>query len=92
MAYINIELTTGEKSSHEITPAIEYAFEEQFSDGFYKRFREKEKQSDVYWLAWEAMRDAAARGSGNAPKPFGREFIATLKAVSVDFEATRPNE
>ncbi|MEI6680556.1 MAG: hypothetical protein WCL21_18250 [Mariniphaga sp.] len=91
MAFINIELVTGEKFSYELTPATEYAFEEKFNEGFYKRFREKEKQSDAYWLAWESQRDAAAKGTGSAVKPFGGEYIATLKAVTIDFEATLPN-
>lgn len=63
----------------EITPAIEYAFELQMKKGFHKAFREDEKQSDVYFLAWEVT-----RRSGESVKPFGMDFIETLKSVSVE--------
>ncbi len=37
-----------------------------------------EKQSDVYWLAWEGL-----RLSGVTVKPFGSDFLDTLKSVEV---------
>ena len=46
--------------------------------GFHKAFRDEEKQSDVYWLAWEVTRRA-----GESVKPFGIDFIETLKSVEV---------
>jgi len=46
--------------------------------GFHKAFRDEEKQSDVYWLAWEVT-----RRSGETVKPFGMDFIETLKSVEV---------
>ncbi len=60
----------------EITPAVEYSFEQYAKKGFHKAFRDEEKQSDVYWLAWEVT-----RRSGETVKPFGIEFIETLKSV-----------
>jgi hypothetical protein len=39
---------------------------------------EDQKQSDVYFLVWEA-----SRRSGETVKPFGEDFIATLKSVEV---------
>jgi hypothetical protein len=35
-------------------------------------------ESDVYWLAWEVT-----RRSGESVKPFGMDFIETLKSVEV---------
>jgi hypothetical protein len=35
-------------------------------------------QSSVYWICWEAI-----RRSGEVVKPFGEDFIATLKSVEV---------
>ena len=56
MAKLIIKRASGEVSEHEITPIIEYAFEQHFKKGFHKYFREDEQQSAVYWLAWECIR------------------------------------
>lgn len=62
----------------EISPAVEYAFEQYAKKGFHKAFRDEEKQSDVYWLAWEVT-----RRSGEVVPVFGMQFIETLKSVEV---------
>ena len=79
MAKLKVVRADGTESVHEITPAVEYAFEQYAKKGFYKAFREDQKQSDIYWLAWECLRRA------NAPdvKPFGDSFLETLKSVEV---------
>jgi hypothetical protein len=46
--------------------------------GFHKAFRDLEQQSHVYLLAHEVI-----RRSGETVKPFGMEFIETLKSVEV---------
>ena len=46
--------------------------------GFHKAFRDDEKQSDVYWLAWECLRT-----SGEVVKSYGAEFLETLAKVEV---------
>jgi hypothetical protein len=79
MIALKITKASGEESTHEITPAIEYAFEQHFKSGFHKRFRDEEKQSHVYLLAHEII-----RRSGETVKPFGMDFIETLKSVSVE--------
>jgi hypothetical protein len=53
--------------------------------GFHKRFRDEEKQSDVYWLAWEAE-----RRSGVTVPPFGEKYLETLSKVEV-LDADSPN-
>ena len=53
MAKLKITKADGAISDHQITPSIEYAFELYAKKGFHKAFRDDEKQSDVYWLAWE---------------------------------------
>ena len=78
MAKLKIVRTDGSVLEGEITPAVEYAFEQYAKKGFHKAFRDEEKQSDVYWLAWEVT-----RRSGESVKPFGIEFIETLKSVEV---------
>jgi len=78
MAKLKITRTDGSTLEGEITPAVEYSFELHHKVGFHKAFREREEQSMVFWLAWEVT-----RRSGETVKPFGIEFIETLKAVEV---------
>ena len=61
-----------------ITPSAEYAFELYAKKGFHKAFREDEKQSDLYWLAWELIRASGETVDINLPV-----FIATLVDVEV---------
>jgi hypothetical protein len=78
MARLKITRATGEVTEHQITPRIEYAFELYAKKGFHKAFRDDEKQSDLYWLAWECV-----RASGETVKSFGPEFLETLSKVEV---------
>jgi hypothetical protein len=78
MAKLKIVRADGTSSEHEITPSVEYAFEQYKGKGFHKSFREEEKQSDLYWLAYECIRK-----TGEIVKPFGIEFLETLKSVEV---------
>jgi hypothetical protein len=78
MAKLKIVRTDGSVIEGEITPAVEYAFELHAKKGFHKAFRDDEMQSSVYWLAWEVT-----RRSGETVKPFGMDFIETLKSVEV---------
>ena len=78
MAKLKITRTDGTTTEHEITPAVEFAFEATKGKGFHKAFRDDERSSDVYWLAWECL-----RRSGETVKPFGIDFVETLKAVEV---------
>lgn len=80
MARLKIVRTDGSMLEGEITPAVEYSFEQYAKKGFHKAFRDEEKQSDVYWLAWEITR----RTPGESVKPFGIEFIETLRSVTVE--------
>lgn len=79
MASLKITRADGTESSHEITPAIEYAFEQHAKKGFYKAFTEDQKRTDIYWLAWECLRRAGAHDV----KPFGDSFLETLRSVEV---------
>jgi hypothetical protein len=78
MAQLKIVRQDGSELVGEITPAVEYAFEQHYKLGFHRAFREQEMQSMVYWLAWEITRRA-----GEAPKPFGEAFVECLKSVEV---------
>jgi hypothetical protein len=78
MAKLKIVRQDGSVLEGEITPAVEYSFELYAKLGFHQAFRTLELQSHVYWLAWEIT-----RRSGETVKPFGIEFIETLKSVEV---------
>jgi hypothetical protein len=78
MAKLKIVRNDGNVLEGEITPAVEYSFELHHKLGFHRAFREQEMQTMVYWLAWEVT-----RRSGETVKPFGIEFIETLKSVEV---------
>ncbi len=78
MAKLKITRANGEVTEHKITPGVEYAFELKRGMGISKALREDEKQSDIYWLAWECLRRA------NITVPlYGVEFIDSLETVEV---------
>lgn len=78
MAKVKVVFNDGHEVEGEITPAVEYAFEVSRGKGLFKAMREDEKQSDVYWLAWEVC-----RRSGESVKPFGLDFLETVKKVDI---------
>ena len=85
MAKLKITRADGSVSEHQITPSIEYTFEVYAKMGFHKAFRDMERQTDVYWLAWEAE-----RRSGVTVPPFGEKYLETLSKVEV-LDADSPN-
>jgi hypothetical protein len=78
MAKLKITRADGTVSEHPITPKIEWAFELYAKQGFHQAFRLNERQTDVYWLAWECLRT-----SGQTVPMFGAEFLDTLAKVEV---------
>ena len=75
---LKVTRTGGSVSEYDISPAVKAAFELHFKEGFVARLREKEMETDGYWIAWECI-----RRSGETVKPFGPEFIETLEDVEV---------
>ena len=78
MAKLIITRNSGVVEHYEITPAIEVAFEAYAKKGINRAFREDEKQTDVYYLCWEAI-----KRSGQTVPPLGEAFLETLKSVEV---------
>ena len=78
MAKLKITRTDGTISEHQITPKIEWAFEIYAKAGFHKVFRDLERQTDVYYLAWECLKTA-----GVEVPVFGALFLDTLAKVEV---------
>jgi len=60
-----------------ITPVVEYAFEKYTGNGMHKQIRDQEKQSDIYWLAHNALSRVEVL------PPFGEEFLGSLISVEV---------
>lgn len=79
MIKLTITRVSGEVDECIVTPVIEFAFEQYAKKGFRKAFLEDEKQTDIYWLAWECL-----RRKGVAVKPFGVDFLETLENVDVE--------
>jgi hypothetical protein len=85
MIKLKITKASGDILEYEVSPVIEFAFESHFKSGFHKYFRDEERQSAVYWLAWEAE-----RRNGNHPVPFGDSYLETLAKVEI-LDADSPN-
>jgi hypothetical protein len=78
MAKLKVTRADGQVQEFEITPLIEYSFEQHAKMGFHKALIQEQRQTDVFWICWEAI-----RRSGEVVKPFGEDFISTLKSVEV---------
>jgi hypothetical protein len=78
MAKLKVTKVDGSVTEYEITPILEWSFEQYANKGFHKAILEDQKQSHIYWLVFEACRRA-----GEMPKPFGEGFLETLKSVEV---------
>lgn len=78
MAKLKVTTTDGNSTEYEVTPVIEWAFEQHAKKGFHRAIVEDQKQSDIYWICWEAI-----RRSGQTVKPFGEAFLETLVSVDV---------
>ena len=81
MAKLKVTRADNSVTEYEITPLIEYAFEQYAKKGFHKAFREDEKQGDLYYLAWECL-----KASGETVKMFGVDFLDSLKEVNVLYD------
>jgi len=78
MAKLQITFVDGKVLEGEVTPLVEYLFEQHYNMGFHKAFREEEKQTMVYWLAHEIV-----KRSGEPVDAKFENFLATLKNVEV---------
>jgi hypothetical protein len=78
MAKLKVTKVDGTVTEYEITPLLEWSFEQYAKKGFHKALLEDSMQSHIYWLVFEAC-----RRNGEMPKPFGEGFLETLKSVEV---------
>lgn len=66
---------------YEVTPAVEYAFELTHKKSWEKSFLEEGMRSHIYWVIWELV-----RRSGETVKPFGMDFVETIKSWEFVFD------
>ena len=78
MASLKVTFETGVVETYKITPAIEVEFEAYAKMGINKCVREQEKQTDIYYLVWIAI-----KSSGQTVSLWGPEFLKTLTEVEV---------
>jgi hypothetical protein len=78
MASLKVTFETGVVETYKITPAIEVEFEAYAKMGINKCFRDLERQTDIYYLVWIAIKN-----SGKEVAVFGTEFLKTLNEVEV---------
>ena len=78
MAQLKITFVDGKVVQGEITPLIEYTFEQHYKMGFHKAFREEELQTQVYFLSHEVCKRL-----GEPVDARLETFISTLKSVEV---------
>lgn len=78
MAQLKITFNDGKVAQGEVTPLIEYIFEQHYKTGFHKAFREEEMSSQVYFLAHEVCKRL-----GEPVDARLETFIGTLKSVEV---------
>ena len=76
MARLKITRATGE-TIVSISPVVEVAFEKYAGQGLYKQLREFERNSDLYWLAHNALMRTEVIA------PYGDDFLSTLISVEV---------
>jgi hypothetical protein len=82
MARLKIIRASGE-TIVSITPVVEVAFEAYAGQGLYKQLREHEKNTDIYWLAHNALMRQEVIA------PFGEDFLSTIISVT-QMEDERP--
>jgi hypothetical protein len=78
MAKLKVTRADNSIQEFEVTPTLEVAYEAHVKKGFHKSMIEDGRLTDVYWLTWEAI-----RRSGETVKPFGDDFLETIKSVEV---------
>ena len=78
MAQLKITFVDGKVVQGEVTPIIEYLFEQHYNMGFHKAFREEEMQTQIYFLSHEVCKRL-----GEPVDARLETFISTLKSVEV---------
>jgi len=79
MAKLIVKMMDDTVHEIEVTPRLEYSFELYAKKGFHKAFTEDSMQTHLYWVSWEGL-----RLSGVTVKPFGPDFLDTIKSVNVE--------
>jgi hypothetical protein len=77
---LSIKVVTNDdvEKVYSLRPRIIVDFEQKYNKGLAKLIGEEQKLEHIYYLAWLALKH-----NGNIIKPFGGDFLDTLKEVSL---------
>jgi hypothetical protein len=75
---VKIVLSDGSEFTYPLRPRIIVAFEQKFGAGFAKLLGDQQRLEHIYWLGHEAL-----KCNGQVVKPFGAEFLDTVKTVEL---------
>ena len=76
-------LVDGTEHIFSLRPRVIVDFEQKFGKGMGKLFGDEQKLEHIYYLGW-----ATLKANGIVVKPFGAEFLDTIKSVEL---LTDPN-
>ena len=76
--FIKVKTNDGTDATFPLRPRIIVDFEQKYNKGLAKLIGEEQKLEHIYYLAWLALKH-----NGNIIKPFGGDFLDTLKEVSL---------
>ena len=76
-------LEDGTEHTFSLRPRIIVDFEQKFGKGMGKLLADEQKLEHIYYLGW-----ATLKANGIIVKPFGAEFLDTIKSVEL---VTDPN-
>ena len=76
-------LEDGTEHIFSLRPRIIVDFEQKYGKGMAKLFGDEQKLEHIYYLGW-----ATLKANGIVVKPFGSEFLDTIKSVEL---VTDPN-
>jgi hypothetical protein len=84
---VKVNLVEGTEHTFSLRPRVIVEFEQKFNKGLGKLIGDEQKLEHLYYLAW-----ASLKANGIVVKPFGADFLDTLKSVELvvdpSFEST----
>lgn len=75
---IRVQTTDGVDEIYSLRPRIIVEFEQKYNKGLGKLIAEEQKLEHIYYLSWLALKH-----NGKVVKPFGPDFLDTLKEVTL---------
>lgn len=80
---VKVTMEDGTEHQNVLRPRVIVDFEQKFGKGMAKLLGEEQKLEHIYYLGW-----ATLKANGIPVKPFGGDFLDTIKSVEL---VTDPN-